>query len=58
LSQSQSSARPLFVHVPFMTEQVFGKSAETPSLTFEVMDQTLGEIICWIRNQELSLLVS
>ncbi|MFN7455393.1 MAG: pyroglutamyl-peptidase I [Pseudobdellovibrionaceae bacterium] len=58
LSQSQSSARPLFVHVPFMTEQIFGKSAETPSLTFEVMDQTLGEIICWIRNQELSHLVS
>ncbi|MCE3009775.1 MAG: pyroglutamyl-peptidase I [Proteobacteria bacterium] len=58
LAQNNFSTRLLFVHVPYMTEQVFGKSADTPALTFEVMDQTLGEIVCWFRNQELTSLVS
>lgn len=41
----QKHPRALFVHVPYLPEQVNGKPALTPSLTWNVMEKTIGRIL-------------
>lgn len=41
----QKHPRSLFVHVPYLPEQVSGKAAQTPSLTWNVMEKTIGRIL-------------
>jgi pyroglutamyl-peptidase len=35
----------LFVHVPYLPEQVLGKAVETPSLSLEVMKKAVGALL-------------
>ena len=45
LSEKKSRSQALFVHVPYLPEQVEGKSVETPSLSLEIMLQTIQRLI-------------
>lgn len=38
---NQPGAQALFVHVPYLPEQTFGKNQDTPYLTLDVMRQTI-----------------
>ena len=51
IQNRNSNQKALFIHFPYLPEQVFGKPSNTPCLTLEVMKQTLDLVLDLYRRK-------